>query len=462
MKRLLIAVVLLAGLSGVVYWSNKQEANKPEPNREGKVESENTPKVLELKADMVKQFTITRRMSTADASKTPVQTPEPVTLGFNESGKWEILAPRRYSADPSSVASVTSAASNLIAERVVDKDVKDLATYGLSPATIQVDFQTKDGKSHSLLIGDTTATNDGVYVKLASDPRLFTVTAANKNAFDKGLRDFRDKRLVLFDQDRLSRIVLTAKGQTIDFTKGKESQWQISKPRPLRSDFLQVDELVTKLKGANMLPEALDDDAAKSLAAFNAATQVARIEVTDPAGSKSLEIRKSKDTYYAKSSTTDGAYRVAKDLADAFDKPLNDFRDKKVFDFSFSDPEKIELKDGDKAYAFERKAGKDQDVWTSADNKKMDGTSVQAFIDRLRDLTAVSFPESGYTTTIVTLRVVSNTGLRDEKVEISKAANGDFIARRAGDIALYTIEAKAMNDLRQAVNDVRPDPNTKK
>jgi hypothetical protein len=211
-----------------------------------------------------------------------------------------------------------------------------------------------------------------------------------------------------------------------------------------------------------MLPDALDEDPMKALAAFNGAAPVARAEVTDPLGVKWLEIRKSGPTYYARSSSMEGAYKVGKDLADSFDKQLGDFREKKIFDFSFSDPEKIDMKDGEKSYIFDRKPGKDQDVWVSLENQKMDSTSVQAFIDRLRDLSASSFPESGFTTPVVTLRVVSNTGLRDEKVEIAPAANGNFIARRANDVALYEIEAKAMNDLRQAVKDVRPDLNSKK
>ena len=61
----------------------------------------------------------------------------------------------------------------------------------------------------------------------------------------------------------------------------------------------------------------------------------------------------------------------------------------------------------------------------------MDSTSVQAFIDRLRDLTATKFADSGFTTPVVTLTVVSNQGKQREKVEIAPAASGgNFLARR--------------------------------
>jgi len=71
------------------------------------------------------------------------------------------------------------------------------------------------------------------------------------------------------------------------------------------------------------------------------------------------------------------------DLADALDKNLDDFRNKKLFDFGFSDPNKVELKTV--TYA------KSGDKWL-AGSKTMDNTSVQNLIDKLRDLSAAKFP----------------------------------------------------------------------
>ena len=38
----------------------------------------------------------------------------------------------------------------------------------------------------------------------------------------------------------------------------------------------------------------------------------------------------------------EGIYKVASDLGDGLDKRLDDFRNKKLFDFGFSDPTKVE------------------------------------------------------------------------------------------------------------------------
>ena len=432
-RRMLIATIVLAGLAGALWWSNKQEKAK-----EGQPPPGSAPRILAIPADSVQQIEIERRGE------------EPTIVRFNKSGKWDITQPQPLPADPVAVAGVTSAASKLDSERVVDPNVTDLASYGLAPPVIQVAITQKDGKTSKLLIGENTPTGSDVYAKLDGDPRLFTMPSANKSAFDKDSKDLRDKRLLSFSQDRLSGIELTARKQTFGFAKMGENDWQIVKPKTMRVDAAQIDDLVQKLKNASMMLSTTDDPK-QMAAAFASGMPVAAAKVTDVSGAQTLEIRKSKDDYYAKSSVMAGVFKVGKDLADALDKPVDDFRNKKLFDFGFNDPTRIEVADGGKTTVYD----KGGDTWMAA-GKKMDSTGVQNLIDKLRDLTASKFADSGFTTPVVTLTVVSNQGKHREKVEISQAATGgNFVARHDGDASLYELTADAVKDLRQAAGDIR-------
>ena len=87
-----------------------------------------------------------------------------------------------------------------------------------------------------LLIGDATLDNSGYYAKLANDPRVFTIASYAKTNLDKTPDVLRDKRLLTFDPDKLTRVDLDVKGQAIEFGKNGQSEWQIVKPRPLRAD----------------------------------------------------------------------------------------------------------------------------------------------------------------------------------------------------------------------------------
>lgn len=431
--RLLIAAILLAGLSAAVWWSNKKESSAA-----SKPAVETSPKILSLSEDNIRQIQIKRR----DGETTVVKK--------SDAGKWEITSPKPLAADQSAVGSITSAVSNLTSERVVDDNVTDLAAYGLAPAADEVSFTTKDGKTSKLLVGDDTPTGSAVYAKVDGDPRLFTMGSFNKTSLDKSSKDLRDKRLMTFDQDKISRVELTAKKQTIEFGRVNQNEWQILKPKPYRADGWQVEELVRKIKDAVMDTSISEEDAKKAAAAFGSAQPVAIAKVTDASGTQTLEVRKSKDDYYAKSSVVEGVHKVTKDLGTGLDKSLDDFRNKKLFDFGFSDPTKIQFKDGAKTTAYEKSG----DKWGSG-GKTIDSTSIQAFIDKIRDLAATKFVETGFTAPVVELTVVSNDGKRTEKVQISATSGANFIARREGETALYELDGNAVKDLRQAAADVR-------
>jgi hypothetical protein len=439
MARLLIAAVVLAGLAGALWWSNKSEdAKTKNPPKDSK---DAPPKILALTEPDIRQIEIKKR----DGDDTIVRK--------DDSGKWSILAPKPMPADQAAVAGLTSAVTNLTAERIVDDHPTDLPSYGLQPAMIEVDFTMKDGRINTLLLGEETPTKNGVYAMAGGDSRLFTLSTFNKGNFDKASKDLRDKRLMTFDQDKISRVELTAKkGQTIEFGRVNQNDWQILKPKPLRADGWQVEELVRKVKEANMDTTVSDEDLKKAAAAFATANPVATVKVTEAAGTQTLEVRKAKDDYYAKSSVVDGVHKVTKDLGEGVDKSLDDFRNKKLFDFAFSDPNRIEFKDGAKTTTLEKSA----DKWTSA-GKTMDSTSVQAFIDKLRDLAATKFADGGFTTPTFEITVVSNDGKRTEKVQIA-AAGDKFIARRQGEDALYQLDPSVVKDLRDAAAGVAEQP----
>ena len=439
LRGLLTGTLILAALAVGVYLSNKQKAAEA-----AKPPSDAPPKILALSDGDVTKITLKKR----DA--------DPVVLAKDPTGKWELTAPKPYPADQDAARQLASAAGTVTSDRVVEDKASDLKTYGLQPANVEIDITTKSGKNKTLRLGDDALANGGTYVALDGDPRVFTIPSYTKSSLEKSLNDLRDKRLLTFDQDKLSRVELIAKKQDIEFGRDKD-QWQIIKPKPYRADGLQVDELIRKIKEAKLDLAVSDEDAKKAASSFNSGTLAGTVKVTDPSGTQQLEVRKVKDDYYAKSSAVDGVHKVTTELGTALDKGLDDFRNKKLFDFGFSDPNKIEMRDNGKTYAFQ----KSSEDWF-ASGKKMDSVSVQSFIDKLRDLTASKFDDSGtFGTPILDVTVTSNDGKRIEKVLISKQGS-DCIAKRENEPALYGLDSKNVDDLSKAASDVKPAPPAKK
>ena len=273
---------------------------------------------------------------------------------------------------------------------MVDENASNLPSYGLEPPRIGITLTMADGKTHVLRIGEDTPTEGDSYAMLDGDKRLFTIASTNKMALDKQSKDLREKHLLTFDQDKLSRVELEVAGKPpLEFGRAG-TDWQILKPKPMRADTFQVDEMVRKLKDAAMDTDA---DPKAAAAAFASGQKTAIAKVTGAEGTETLEVRKDKDDYYAKSSMLDGAYKITKEVGDGLNKSLEDFRNKKVFDFGFNDPNRLEIKDGGQTKVIE-KSGQN---WTSG-GKTMDSISVQNLIDKLRDLSATKFADSGFTT----------------------------------------------------------------
>ncbi|MBV9506352.1 MAG: DUF4340 domain-containing protein [Acidobacteriia bacterium] len=420
---LLIAVAVLAVLGGVTWWSNRKQAAA------AKSGDSSVTKILSIPADGIQEVRLKNAQQTVDVKR--------------ENGKWQITRPEPLPADTDAVTTLTSALSSLNADSTVDDKATDLTPYGLKNPGLEVHVAEKGGKSDDLQIGDETPTGSGNYVKLAGSPRVYTISTAVKNNIDKNPNDLRDKRLMNFDSDKLTRVDLQPAGKPeVEFGKNGQNEWQILKPRVQRADGGQVDSLVSNLKDVRM---DLTEDAQKATAAFNSGTKVATAIATDANGPQTIEVRKDKDNYYAKSSAVAGIYKVSSDFGKSVDKSLNDFRNKKLFEFGFSDPSKIELKSA--TYV------KTGDKWMSG-AKTMDNTTVQNLIDKLRDLSVTTFDEKGGGEPAFEVTVTSNMGKRVEHVTITKQGSQDF-AKRNDEPGIYGVDAKAVEDLQKAATDVK-------
>ncbi|MGB7586304.1 MAG: DUF4340 domain-containing protein, partial [Terriglobales bacterium] len=396
LRGLITAIVVLAALTGALYWSNHQ---KPAET----ASADAPPKILSLTQDDISKIDLKKKDG------------DEVVLTKDGSGKWQITQPKPLGVEQSAVSPMLASLSALTAERVVEDKASNLAQYGLSDPALTATITGKNNKTQELLLGDNTPAGSAVYAKLENDPRVFTIASYNKGDIDKGVNDLRDKRLLTADSDKISKVELVANKQDIEFGRNKDT-WQIVKPKPLRADDGQVEQLVRTLTDARMDLSGPEQDEKKLASEFAAATPVATAKVTAESGTQELQIRKNKDNYYAKSSVVEGVYKVSSSLGTGLDKGLEDFRNKKLFDFGFSDPNKIEIHDGGKSY-FLTKGGED---WWNGSGKKLDIGSALSLVDKIRELSASKFVDSGFTTPAIELTVISNDGKRMEKVQIAK------------------------------------------
>jgi hypothetical protein len=436
-RGLLVAVALLAVLGGATWWSNKKQSSAGDT----KPADSSAPRMLTIPEDQIREIRVKKTGA------------ENVVLKKGDDGKWQIVEPKPLRADQDAVNSMASALASLNADKLVEDKATDLGAYGLAAPAMDVTVVRKDGKSDNLLIGDEAPTGSGSYAKVAGDARVFTIASYTKGNFEKTADDLRDKRLLTFDSEKLTRLNVQAQGQDVEFGKNAQNDWVILKPRTLRADGSQVEELIRKLKDAKMPDSGSSaEDARKAAASFASAAKVAVVTVSDPGGNQQLEIRKDKNKdYWAKSSVVDGVYKAPGDLGEGVDKKLDDFRNKKLFDFGWSDPTRVDVRNASGAAVSYTKSG---DKWMSG-AKQMDPGSVQTLIDKLRDLSTSKFADAAKPgAAVFEAGVTSNDGKRVEKVTVTKTGN-QYYAKREGEPSIYELDAKSVEDLQKAAGEVK-------
>jgi hypothetical protein len=429
--KLLIAAVILVGLSALIWWVKKN------PQDTASTSTPAAPKLLDVPEAQVQSIEVQKKGS------------PPLTL-TKEKAKWTITSPQPYPADQDATVSMVSSLSGVNADSIVDEKPGDTAKYGLSDPSLTVTAHEKNGKTDRLSFGDDIPASSLVYARIGNDPKIYAVSNSLRTSFSKDANDLRDKRLLTFDATQVSRLELVSPKSDIEFGKVNQSDWQIVKPQPYRADSSQVEDILRKLADAKMDLTGKPEDVKAAETAYNTGKQVADAKVTDAGAVQTLDVRQNKDDYYAHSSLVPGTFKISADLGKLLDKPLDDFRNKKIFDFGFTDANRLEIHQGADDKTFIR-TGTDWKLGSTT----IDSGSLQATIDKLRDLTAASFVPTGFNSPDLAITVVSNDGKRTEKVEFSKVADG-YIARRDGQPALYKLDAKPVNDILDAAKAIKP------
>ena len=438
---LMIALGVLVILGGLVYYT---EENPPSFG------DDKTP-IVDVEQDSIQKVIVTRPDK------------DPIELRRGEDDEWTFGEPLMIPADQSSVNSMVSSLASMDSDRVVEENVVNWEPYGLTgQGTAQVEAVVEEGedeKTYRVIFGSDTPTGSGVYARLEGDPRLFTVYSYVKSGFEKESFDLRDKRLLFVDDDKISRVVLKAAGGTIEFGKTGDSAWHILEPQPLRADNFTVGDLVRSLRNAEMM--SVLEEGEEPSGKYDFSKPSAGAEIVDESGTHTLTVAKGEDDeYYAKSSDLQGGvYEVSSTMAGGLDKTLEDFRNKKLFDFGFREIAKLELRDGDTRVVVE----KQEDTWrqTSGDERELESGKVQTVIDRLRDLTATSFPsydesdfgEYGLSAPAIEAKVEPVEGSGDE-VMISSSEKDQVYAARVGQPSTYEVEKSAVEAIQQAIKDL--------
>ena len=441
-------MALLAGLGAYIYFVE----SKKEPASDKKKE-----KVFALDKAKVGTLSLVSKDGPA------------IRLVKDQSKGWRMVEPSEVLADASEADAIVSALEALEIDDVVSETGAKLADFGLDKPRMTVEaLQHGAPQPMTLLLGDKVPAGSGLYAKLPSKPRVFTIAAYLEGTFTKKPFDLRDRDVLHVKRDDVRG--LDVKGPEGDYTlvRDPSGEWSITKPLVTQAGKWAVDGILGGLEGLRMESVATEDP--KDLKPFGLDKPVRTVTVQLTTGVlRTLQIGGSpgEKKHYARDAAGGPVAIVASAIADDLAKGIDALRAKRLSEVAAYEVDGFDVEaDGPKrVYSKTTTKGKDDSEtvkWkrTAPDAKDLETDKVQDTLFKLGGIEVQSFidapgPDASYglDKPALKLSVRKPSSQSPLTVEIGRK-DGASYARRSGDAAVLKLDPAKAEELLKALKDL--------
>jgi Domain of unknown function (DUF4340) len=437
--KTVVALIVLLGLGGYVYWSDKHDTAKP-------------------KDEKAKVFTFDKAKVTGIRLQ-PLMGQE-VVLAKQAEG-WRLGDKAELPASQPEVETLVGGIAALEAGDTISDTPTDLKQYGLDPPHSAASV-TVEGLAQPLVVQLGSKTFDGasVYAKRPNEKAVFVIPAFLQGALEKKPFDLRDRDLLHLDREKVKSIEVTGPEGSYTLEKAGKDEWAIVKPLKSRAGRWPVDTLLGALEGLRM--DSVASEEATDLKPFGLDQPARVVTLTLEDGShRRLEIGSATadKKYNAREALSKMVAVVPPAIVDDLAKGLPNLRAKRLMEVSAYDVDGIEgkLADGARTYARSGEKGADGAEaykWkrTAPDAKDLDTAKVEDVIFKLSGLEAQEFVDApggpdkyGLDAPALDLKLTLGKDKPAVTVTIGKK-DGAAYARRAGDDAILKLDPAKVDE----------------
>jgi hypothetical protein len=301
-----------------------------------------------------------------------------------EDGSWRLVKPIEAPADDTAVKSLLGALTGAQIQRSLDELPADLATFGLDKPDPLIRLATAKGDQPPIAVGRNAAVGGKTYVRVGDESKVLLVPSSIKFALDKQPKDLRDKQLLTFKDEDVTRVDIAPAGKPPVTLVRKEKEAWLLEPGGQPTDITEVRSYLSSLRSARALdfPEdpkdtGLDEPRLTVTVELGAAPKQALLIGADTGEGSQKQVFAKRADQPTVVTLGDWSFRT-------LDKDAWQFRDKTVLGFSDDRVGRIvlERKEGPGATLVHGQPG----GWTVEGEKQSKGGAIQRFVDDLREL----------------------------------------------------------------------------
>ncbi|MBI5778699.1 MAG: DUF4340 domain-containing protein [Planctomycetes bacterium] len=302
--------------------------------------------------------------------------------------EWLMTQPVNTRADRSVLDNIAGQLAGLEKKDTL-KETAKLEPYGLDYPIITISFTTK-AKNYLVKLGVATPLNVGVYASIEGDKSIYVVPHSFAELINKPVADFRHKRIFDASTYDMASLRFIRPEATVELQKSG-NEWQITQPVADQADQNKVRDILTQLGTLSIAAFVADNET--DLTAYGLDKPALRLVVPDPKDPNKSETllvgrEREKDRFVAAKLGTQTIFTIEKSAYDAINLPLETLRNKKVFNLTASDINRIEIKSSQTTVVnMDKNTGdkKWQFVYPAITTTGQAPADVDSFIDKLNN-----------------------------------------------------------------------------
>src|SRR5437899_1693078 len=163
----------------------------------------------------------------ADVAEVEIKRTDATVKLKREGDGWQILAPVNARGDRGPIDETVTSIITARMDREIEADPKSLGDFGLDKP-VRLEIQTgreKDRATKTLLIGRADPAKKGVYAMRPGETTVMLIPDETWTAVPKNAAVLRDKSVVGFDRDKVTRIEIESRKGTVTLAKDGE-RWK--------------------------------------------------------------------------------------------------------------------------------------------------------------------------------------------------------------------------------------------
>ena len=248
-----------------------------------------------------------------------------------EGGEWMLERPVKTSADNSTVDVLLRDLRQATRDRTFPEGGTRVEEYGLHEPPMTLKIQA-DGKEQTLLIGNKDFTGSHVYVQFQGDPEVFLTSQVLFLTAGKELMEWRDKKVLVIDRDKIQAIEVINFANTIRIIQ-QDEEWHLESPIQERADQNAVSSLLSTIEFGKAQAFVSDEPGELKSYGLDPPTATIQVRHEEEDGWRTLELGQQKGEYtLARNPERASLFTVNQEIRDKLSQDVLAFRDKEVFD----------------------------------------------------------------------------------------------------------------------------------